>query len=338
MRIALDAMGGDFAPSVNIDGAISFLAARDNDEVLLVGDSASIEQELKTRGFASPRMHIVHASEVVAMDDAPTMALRRKKDSSLRRTVEMVKEGRADAAFSTGNSGAMMALSVMLLGRAPGVERPAIATFLPALNGRFLLLDMGANVDCTPEILVQFALMGDAYSRVSQRIERPRIGILNIGEEPSKGNELTKQTFAMLEKLDINFIGNVESKDAFMGRVDVVVCDGFVGNIFLKTCEGTVELFIKMLKAAVEESAICQLGGLLMKPAFKKLKKHTDYDEYGGAPLLGINGACFISHGRSNAIAIKNGLITASDFAQSGVVQAISQEIKEAMGQEKGNA
>jgi len=321
-------MGGDNAPYVTVAGAVLAVSHAPDLHVVLVGDRASIERELASHRYPSSSISVVHASEVVAMDEPPAHAVRKKKDSSVRRAIELVKDGTAQAAASAGNSGAMMALALVLLGRAEEVDRPAIATEMPSYKNPFLLLDAGANVDCTPENLFQFALMGDAYVKLVMGVERPRIGLLSIGEEPSKGNELTKETFKLLKKIDINFIGNIESKDVFMGEADVVVCDGFVGNVFLKTSEGIAEVFMKMLRREIGRSSLGKVGYLLMKPAIRGFKTEIDYAEYGGAPLLGINGSCFISHGRSTAKAIKSAVVKAADFASKKVSEAISREIK----------
>jgi glycerol-3-phosphate acyltransferase PlsX len=328
MIVALDAMGGDHAPGVTIEGAIMATAAHQELSVVLVGDSEAIEQGLKGKSFASDRIRILHASEVVGMEDSPVSAIRRKKDSSLRRCIELVRDKTADAAVSAGNSGAMMALAFFTLGVSKGVERPAIATMMPSVELPFLLLDAGANADCNPENLLHFALMGNAYTRHVLKRPSPRIGLLSNGEEPTKGNELTKEAFKLLQSSGLNFIGNIESKDVFMGAADVVVCDGFTGNIFLKTSEGIADVIMKLLRQEIERSKLAILGALLMKKAVKNLKKRTDYDEYGGAPLLGIDGTCFISHGRSTPKAIMNALLKASDFSEKRIFEIISRDIR----------
>ncbi|MEJ2314784.1 MAG: phosphate acyltransferase PlsX [Nitrospirota bacterium] len=319
MKIALDAMGGDFAPAVTVEGAVETVNELPDTEVVLAGDEPALLRELSSKKYPQGRISIVHATEVVGMEEPPLQAVRKKKDSSLRRAVEMVKAGQADAAVSAGNSGAMMALALFLLGRSEGVERPAIATEMPSFENPFLLLDAGANVDCSAENVLQFALMG----------QRPRVGLLSRGEEPSKGNELTKEAFKLLEKSSVNFIGNIESRAVFLGHADVVVCDGFVGNIFLKTSEGLAEVVLKMIRREIGASRVGKLGYLLMKSGIRNFKKKTDYDEYGGAPLLGIRGTCFISHGRSSPKAIKNALTKAAEFARTRAHEAISAEIRE---------
>jgi glycerol-3-phosphate acyltransferase PlsX len=335
MKIALDAMGGDNAPGVNIEGAVEVVKEARDIEVILVGDESALKKGLSSKSYPEGRISIFHASEVIEMDAPPSHAIRRKKDSSVRRAVELVKSGGADAAVSAGNSGAMMALSMFLLGASEGVERPAIATVIPSFKEPFLLLDAGANVDCSPMNLSQFAQMGNAYCKHILGRPKPRVGLLSIGEEPTKGNELTKEAFKLIEKLGLNFIGNIESKDVFMGIADVVVCDGFVGNIFLKTSEGLGEVVMKMLKRDISSSASGKVGYLLMRPALRQFRKNTHYDEYGGAPLLGINGSCIICHGRSTSKAMRNALKAAADISRKRVNEVVSKEIKKTLAGEK---
>lgn len=328
MIIALDAMGGDFAPDKTVAGAVRAARELRDIDIVIVGPEDRLASELKANGYTGTRVSIYNATETVAMDESPSMAIRRKKDSSLRKTIELVRDGKAQAAVSAGNSGAMMALGVFTLGLAEGVDRPAIATAMPSEAGRFVLLDMGANVDCTPQHLLEFALMGSAYSKYVIGVDNPRVGVLSIGEEPSKGNELTKGAFKLIEKADLNFIGNIESKDVFRGGADVVVCDGFVGNVFLKTSEGLAEIVMKMLKKEVMASTMAKLGYLLMKGALKSVVKKTDYDEYGGAPLLGLNGAAIVCHGRASEKAIMNGIRAGAELAATKVHERISDGIK----------
>jgi len=334
MRIALDAMGGDRAPSVNIEGALEAVLEWPDIEVILVGKEDEIKDGL--RGKKTERIEIVHASEAIAMDDQLTTAIRKKKDSSIKRAVELVKTGKADAVLSAGHSGITMALAHLILGKAKGVERPAIATLMPSLKENFLLLDAGANVDCTPKNLLEFALMADAYARLVMGRNNPKIALLSIGEEEVKGNELTKEAFKLLERADINFVGNIEGREIFKGDVDVVVCDGFVGNVVLKTSEGLAEAALKMLRKEITGRFLGKIGYMFLKTALKSFKKKTDYAEVGGAPLLGINGACIICHGRSSSKAIKNAIKMASDFASKRVFEAISSEIE--LNMERGIA
>ncbi len=326
MRLALDAMGGDFAPATNIDGAIEALGEHRDLSVILVGNEAAIKAELDKRDCSSLPISIQHASQVVEMDESPLMALRRKKDSSIRVAIDMVKAGDADAIISAGNSGVVMAAALYVLGKLPGVERPAIAAIMPSLKHHFLLLDAGANVDCKPLHLYQFAVMGEAYARFIFNIERPRVGLLSIGEEDVKGNELTKEAFKLIKSSNVNFIGNIEGQDIFSGEADVVVCDGFVGNIALKVSEGLAETIVEMLKREFMEKAQDKGGTSVFKDIFKSFLKRTDYSEYGGAPLLGIAKPCIISHGRSTSKAIKNAIKVAGVFHGKGILDVISSE------------
>ncbi len=328
MRVALDAMGGDYAPSVNIEGAVETVTEREDIDVIFVGDEALIKKELKNKRYPADKISLVHASQVVEMHESPSVAIRKKKDSSIRVGIELVKAGRADAFVSAGHSGAVMATSLFLLGTSRGVDRPAIATLMPNIKDTFILLDVGANVDCKPEHLLQFALMGNTYCRMILGRTSPKVALLSIGEEDTKGNELTKEAFKLIKEAGLNFIGNIEGKDIFTGMADVVVCDGFIGNIALKISEGLAETIIKMLKQEIASVSTGRLGYLMMKPAIRNFKKRTDYDEYGGAPLLGINGTSIISHGRSTSKAIKNALRVAADYSGKKVFDAISVDIE----------
>lgn len=328
MKVVLDAMGGDHAPQVNIEGAVQTVQESDDIEVILVGDETAIRKELKDRKYEAGRISVVHASQVVEMHESPTAAIRKKRDSSIRVGVGLVKAGKADAFVSAGHSGAVMGTSLLLLGMSKGVDRPAIATLMPTLRDTFVLLDVGANVDCKPENLHQFALMGNIYCKLVLGRENPKVGLLSIGEEDVKGNELTKEAFKLIRQSSINFIGNIEGKDIFTGAADVVVCDGFTGNIALKISEGLAEAILKMLKREISNVMAGRIGYLMLKPAIRNFKKRTDYDEYGGAPLLGINGTSIISHGRSSAKAIRNALKVADDFARKRVYEAISDAIQ----------
>jgi glycerol-3-phosphate acyltransferase PlsX len=328
MKVALDAMGGDYAPSVNIEGAVETVEEHDDIDVILVGNETLIKNELRSKRYNVARISIEHASQVIEMLDSSTTAIRKKKDSSIRIGIDLVKSGRADAFVSAGHSGVVMATSLLLLGRSKGVDRPAIATIMPTLKDTFILVDAGANVDSKPENLLQFALMGNTYCKLVLNKANPKVGLLSIGEEDTKGNELTKETFKLLKGTQLNFIGNIEGKDIFTGKADVVVCDGFIGNIALKISEGLAETIIKMLKREITAVSTGRVGYLLMKPAIRNFKKRTDYDEYGGAPLLGINGTCIISHGRSTSKAIKNALRVAADYSKKRVFEAISTDIE----------
>jgi glycerol-3-phosphate acyltransferase PlsX len=333
MRVALDAMGGDHAPSVNVEGAVETVNEHEDIEVTLVGNSELIKKELDNKRFPGGRILLQHASQVVEMNESPAAAIRKKKDSSIRVGIELVKSGKADAFVSAGHSGVIMATSLLLLRTAPGVDRPAIAAIMPTIRDTFVLLDAGANVDCKPENLLEFALMGNTYCKLVLGRPEPKVALLSIGEEDTKGNELTKEAFKLIRKTKINFIGNIEGKDIFTGRADVVVCDGFIGNIALKISEGLAETVLRMLKREITSVSTGRVGYLLMKPAIRNFKKRTDYDEYGGAPLLGINGVSIISHGRSSAKAIRNALQVAADFAAKKVPEAISRDIEYNLGE-----
>jgi glycerol-3-phosphate acyltransferase PlsX len=328
MIVALDAMGGDYAPSVNVEGAVETVKEHDDIDIILVGNEPLVRRELDSKRYPANRISIMHASQVIEMHDPPTTAIRKKKDSSIRIGIDLVKAGKADAFVSAGHSGVVMATSLLLLGTSKGVDRPAIATVMPTLKDTFILLDAGANVDCKPENLLQFALMGNTYCKLLLNKANPKVALLSIGEEDTKGNELTKEAFKLIKSTRLNFLGNLEGKDMFTGKADVIVCDGFIGNIALKISEGLAETIIKMLKREITSVSTGRIGYLMMKPAIRNFKKRTDYDEYGGAPLLGINGACIISHGRSTAKAIKNALRVAADYAGKRVFEAISTDIE----------
>ncbi len=328
MRIALDAMGGDYAPAVNIEGALDTIRHFEDIDVILVGNESILSRELDSKRFPPARISIKHASQVVSMDESPAVAVRKKKDSSIRKAIELVKNGEADAFVSAGHSGVIMATALLILRPSEAVDRPAIATIMPTLKAPFVLIDAGANIHCKPQNLLQFALMGSTYCKVILGRSEPKVALISTGEEDTKGNELTKETFKLLKEADINFIGNIDGKDIFTGDVDVIVCDGFTGNVILKTSEGLADALIKMLKREVANLTSGRIGYLFIKPALKNFRRKTDYDEYGGAPLLGINGTCIISHGRSTAKAIRNAISVASDFAAKKVYETISSTIE----------
>jgi glycerol-3-phosphate acyltransferase PlsX len=324
--IAVDAMGGDAGPSAVVEGAV--LAASDpHIRLILVGDEPKVRAALDTFP-ASPRIRTVHAPTVVAMEDSASSVVRRRRDSSIWRATELVKTGEADAVVSAGHTGASMATAFFLLGTLQGVERPAIATILPTLRGKAVLLDVGANVDSKPHHLVQFAIMGHVYAQRMLAVASPRVGLLSIGEEDTKGNELTKETFKLLKQTQVNFIGNVEGRDVYTGTADVVVCDGFIGNVALKLSEGLAETIMQVLRREITDSVAGRLGFLLLRPAFRRFKRRVDYAEYGGAPLLGINGVSIICHGRSSPKAIKNAVLVARDFVAGRVNRHIRDDIE----------
>jgi len=326
IKIAVDAMGSDHAPTVEIDGAVE-AAAEYGIPIVLVGYEDSIRQLLAEHDSGGVPIEVVHASEVITMDDAAATAVRRKRDSSIRVCARMMKEGAVSGIVSAGNTGAVMATSKLVMGTLPVVDRPALSTVLPTQKGKpAILLDVGANVDCKPHHLEQFALMGDIYSRAIFGIRRPRVGLLSIGEEDSKGNELTKEAFKSLKQAPINFIGNVEGRDIFKGDVDVIVCDGFTGNVALKLSEGLIETFRAMLGQELKKTLQAKVGAILSQHAFREFSKRLDYSEYGGAPLLGINGITIVCHGRSNANAIKNAIRVANEFAKLNINNVIETE------------
>lgn len=326
--IALDAMGSDKAPEPEIRGAI--LAARQLDvRVHLVGPEDLLRPKLREclKDYSAgnkPAVFLMPASEWICMDDKAAQAVRTKRDSSMRVGLKMVREGRAAGFVTAGNTGAAMATAKMVLGSLAGVDRPALATVVPTTSGHpCVLLDVGANVDSDPENLVQFATMGHMYAKDVLGIANPRVGLLSIGEEDSKGNALTRDTLPLLRERPLNFIGNVEGRDIYNGNADVVVCDGFVGNVALKTTEGVVKLVNSSLRQSLKSTVTSQVGALLSQRAFKAFKKHLDYREYGGAPLLGVRGVCIVGHGSSNDRAIFNGIRVAAEFAQANVNSAI---------------
>lgn len=326
MRIAVDAMGGDHAPTIAIEGAIQAVSEYDC-SVILVGDHEEILSVLSRYDVRGRPISVVHASEVIRMDESPIQGCRQKKDASIMVATRMVKDGKADAVISAGNSGASMTSALMYLRRLPGVLRPAIATRMPTLKGQCIILDVGANVDCKPQHLHQFAIMGHVLAKYILEMANPRIGLISIGEEEGKGDETTLKTYELLKDVHLNFIGNIEGGDIFRGVADVIVCDGFVGNVILKVSEGLAESLMELIRTEIKNSLFFQSVALLLKPAFKNLRKKIDYDEYGGAPLLGIDGVSIISHGGSNPKAIKNAIGVAESFVSNKINQNISDEI-----------
>ena len=332
MKIALDAMGGDHAPASEVEGAA--LAVREYGvEVVLVGDDTLLKAELRRQGVGDlPGLTVHHASQRVEMHEQPSQVVRRKRDSSIWVGTELVKKGEAVAIISAGNTGATVVTAFFLLGVLKGVERPAIATLLPTLTGHTILLDVGATVDCTPSQLTQFALMGHEYAQHVFNRAHPTIGLLSIGEEDTKGNEVTKETFKQLKESPLNFVGNVEGRDIFTGAADVVVCDGFIGNVALKITEGVAEAMKKMLFKEIAAGALLsRIGYALLKRAFGRFKRRMDYAEFGGALLLGVNGICVICHGRSSGRAIKNAIRVAKEFFEGHVNEHIQRDIEESV-------
>ncbi len=324
MKIALDAMGGDYAPGVVIEGLTTALADFPDYEFALVGHSAKLPFYLEKYGLAgNPRIEIVHAESVCEMREPAVVSLRAKRDSSITVCARLLKEKQVDAMVTPGHTGATVAATKVLVRTLPGVDRPGLVASIPSRNGRFMLIDAGANTDCTPLNLVQFALMGDIYARYSLNLKRPRVGLLSVGGEDSKGCELTKETFKLLEKLPINFVGNVEADTIFEGEADVLVCDGFAGNVFLKGAEGLAKTTMYWLKRMLTKNAVRLLGAMLAQNAFVELKNFGAADIIGGAPLLGINGVCIIGHGSSNPTAVRNAIRVAGECVKYRINEAI---------------
>ncbi len=321
-------MGGELGPEEMVTGAIQAVDESDLD-VVLIGDENILNRVFQKQSRVSARLHIVHASQIVSMDESPFEAIRKKKDSSIVRAFNHVKNGEADAVVSAGNSGATMASAIKSLGRLENIARPGIASIFPTLKKPLVMMDVGANVDCRPQHLFQFGVMGAAFSDNLFKIKRPSIGLLSIGEEGGKGNVLVKSAHELFRKSSLNFIGNVEGRDIFQGDVDVIVCDGFVGNVCLKVSEGLAEAIISMLRTEMSKSFMAKMGYLLARKAFGNFGKRVDYAEYGGAPLLGVNGTGIVCHGRSNAKAIKNAIKVAAEMIRSKVNDHIIQLLSE---------
>ncbi|HSM79143.1 MAG TPA: phosphate acyltransferase PlsX [Bryobacteraceae bacterium] len=328
VTIAVDAMGGDSAPKAEIEGSIRaarLLGVR----IILVGPEDRIRAELSQfEEAADLPISVQHAREWITMEDSAAKSVRSKRESSIRIASRLVREGKADGVVSAGNTGAVMATAKMVQGMINGVDRPALASAFPTLAGKpVVVVDVGANVDSSPRMLAQFAVMGEIYSRVIFRIARPTVGLLSIGEEEHKGNQLTHDATPLLKALPLNFTGNVEGRDIYSGKADVIVCDGFIGNVALKVSEGLVDMFTQMLRQSLEATITRKIGYVLSRAAYRDLKKRVDYSEYGGAPLLGVKGVCIICHGRSNANAIKNGIRVAAEFAQGHINEKIEYEL-----------
>ncbi|RKY36663.1 MAG: phosphate acyltransferase PlsX [Candidatus Omnitrophota bacterium] len=329
MKIAIDAMGGDNAPDHVVEGAV--LAAQNiEDELILVGKQDLITQKLCMLKNVPANISVHNAEQVIGMDESPAVSVRSKKKSSLNIAVKMVKDKKADAVFSAGNTGAVVCAASLFLKNLPGVYRPGISVFLPTLKGMVQMIDVGANIDAKPEHLLQYGLMGSVYSEFVLHKKNPKIGLLNVGEEATKGTGFVKETFKLLEENQhINFIGNVEGRDIYEGSCDVIICDAFLGNVVLKVSEGLAEAIKEMFKRKlIEANVLAKLGALLIAPAFKKLKKEIDYSEYGGASLLGTNGVCLVAHGGSSQNAIKNAIY----MVRESLLNKVNQHIIEIIG------
>jgi phosphate acyltransferase len=334
MRIVVDVMGGDHGSGVVIDGVKAALQARGQEgirQIFLVGNEAEIKARLGKAQDCDPRLEVVHASEVLTMEEKPVVGLRKKRDCSIARAVELVKEGKADAVISPGNTGGVVAAATLRLRPLPGVDRPGIAAVIPAPDNDFVLLDAGANIECRPRHLLHYAIMGSLYSRHILGYKNPRVGLLSVGTEEVKGNELTLEAYKLCRQINgINFIGNVEGHDLFANRVDVVVCDGFVGNIVLKTCEGLAKGFFNWLKRELTKAPHRAIGAFLAQAAFRTIKRRVDPDNIGGAPLLGLNGAVMIAHGSASAMAIMNAIRITSEALSHHLTEHIQQEVAQA--------
>jgi glycerol-3-phosphate acyltransferase PlsX len=331
IRIAVDAMGGDHAPEVVIEGVVDYLrdSGRPDDvQIVLVGKEKEIHRELKKhKNYPADRLEIVDALEEISMKEHFLSYWRKREQTSIKKAIDLVQSGKAAAMVSAGNTGAVMALAKSVLGTIQNIDRPALAIMLPSLKGNSLLVDVGANTESKPHNLVEFALMGKIYLENIFGVRNPRIGLMNIGEEEVKGNELTKATHNLLKQLDINFIGNVEGRDVYIGEADLIVTDGFTGNVTLKVSEGVVEVMLSMLKREIMSNVFSKIGFFFLKHSLKRIKKKLDYSEYGGALLLGVNGIVIIGHGSSNPKAIKNAISLSYKFVSERVLGKISQEI-----------
>ncbi|MFC1675137.1 phosphate acyltransferase PlsX [Candidatus Omnitrophota bacterium] len=327
MKIIVDAMGGDYAPEVVVDGAVAAVKEYSVD-VVLVGDEPKISSLLKKTGYRGTKVTVHHAAETIGMSESAAISIRRKRNSSIVIGVGLVKDGHGDAFLSAGNTGAVVCAATLSLGLLPGIERPGIGIVTPTLKGIGLIIDVGANIDPKPKQLMQYGIMGDAYCRYILNKPNPVVGLLNIGEEATKGTVALKETRELLEASNLNFIGNVEGKDLFSGKCDVVVCDGFVGNIALKVSESLAEAMQEFLRRHIKSSLMGKLGALLMIRNFSKFKKEMDYSEYGGAPLLGVNGSVIIGHGRSSAKAIKNAIRVTKEEVERGFNEKIIEAIR----------
>ena len=327
MKIVIDAMGSDMAPAVEVEGAIQAVDEFGYD-LILVGDEALIKAELDKRGGGKGKITILHSPERIAMNEPAALSVRRKRKSSIVMGLEMLKREEADGFVSAGNTGAVVCAATLSLRLLPGVERPGIAICIPTLTGVSVITDVGANIDPKPIHLLQYGIMADAYSKYIMHKPSPTIGLLNVGEEESKGTDFIKETHTLLGESKLNFVGNIEGRDIYAGTVDIVLCDGFVGNVILKVSESVVDTIVKLLKKEIKANIIASVGAILAKSAFTGLAKKMDYSEYGGAPLLGVDGRCIISHGSSNPKAIKNAIRVAGEFKTQDVNKHIVEELE----------
>lgn len=328
MKIVVDAMGSDIGPAVEVEGAIQAVKEYGH-EVILVGDEAIINAELNKRSPLHEKITVVHAPERIEMHEPAALSVRRKRKSSIVVGLELLKQGEADSFVSAGNTGAVVCAATLSLRMLPGIDRPGIAIAIPTMKGRTVIIDVGANIDPKPMHMLQYAVMADAYCKYILHIKTPRIGLLNVGEEESKGTEFIKEAHTLLsESKGLNFIGNIEGRDIYVGDADIILCDGFVGNVILKVSESVVDTLVKMIKKEIKMSFIAMIGAALASPAFNSMKKKMDYAEYGGAPLLGIDGRVIISHGSSTPKAIKNAIRVAGEFKTQDVNKHILEELE----------
>ncbi|WP_297519435.1 phosphate acyltransferase PlsX [uncultured Clostridium sp.] len=329
MKIAIDAMGSDNSPGAEVKGCIEAIKEFLDIEIVMVGKILELEAELSKYDYDKSKIVIVDATEVISPNEEPVRALKQKKDSSLVKALNLVKSGECDAVLSAGSTGAFLAGSTLIVGRIKGIKRPALAPVMPGKNGPFMIIDAGANVDSKAPFLIQFAKMGEIYFKTVMDVKNPKVGLINIGAEEHKGNELTKEAHQLLKaESDINFVGNVEPRDVSVGDVQVLVCDGFVGNTVLKMYEGTAKTILSMIKEEIMNSFVSKIGAKFLSGTFKSLKKKMDYKEYGGAPFLGVNGICIKAHGSSDAKAFKNAVGQARRFYNNGLIEKIKSEIE----------
>jgi glycerol-3-phosphate acyltransferase PlsX len=335
MKVAVDAMGGDHAPEAIVEGAVLAATELDLDELILVGDQVLVEKELVKHRWSGSNVTIVHTPQAVQMHESPARALRAKQDTSISVAVDMMKDGKCQAVVTAGNSGAAMAISMWKMKKLEGVERPALASIHPTLNDVSILIDAGGNVDCKPIHLVQFAIMGEIYAGFVLGKDRPRVGLLSNGREDSKGNELTKKVHAILKQSGLNYIGYVEGGDIYSGTTDVIVCDGFAGNVALKSSEGIAESFGAMLRTEIRKSIWARIGYFFMRGALENFRRRVDYSEYGGVPFLGINGTCFVCHGHSSPKAIKNAIRAASEYVRRDINHLLIEALRDSQDLKK---
>jgi len=327
MKVVLDAMGSDTHPDPEVQAAIDAVE-KWGDPIILTGPKEELVERVRTLGGDLNMVEIAHAPEVIKITDKPAETARKNEMNSMAVGIDLIKKGKADAFVTAGHTGGAMATALFRLGRIRGVKRPGLAPIMPSMGGPFIMLDVGANTDCKPEYLIQFAVMGSVYAKQAFSKSRPRVALLSNGEEPGKGNDLVRETYPLLEQTDLNFIGNVEPKDVYAGAADVVVTDGFAGNVFIKTSEALAKFLVDMIHTEIKSNPITSLGGLIAKPAFKRVAKLLDPAEYGAIPLVGVNGVVYIGHGRSDSYALLNAIRAARNAVEGGILEATQDAIK----------